>query len=189
MQVFTKAVDAVRRATANAEPSDAPSQSLKYPGSRWVKNRYRYEPSAKCAFIELHPDHVLTPEDWKPLLEAVPGVQKVVLHPKGSKQDQGNVGDHYQTWIFYVYSHLYPKHGMEFELTRHDHMKLLPDRSFTVTAMFKEQPDHVHLLEAWRILRHSLHGKELLPSVVEQYEKELRAKANQGVELDSVTDS
>ena len=44
--------------------------------------------------------------------------------------------------------------------------------------MFKDQPDLEQQLEAWRILRHSLHGKELLPHIVESFDHKLRSKAN-----------
>ena len=49
--------------------------------------------------FEIAADKVLTPDQWKPILE-IQGVERVVLHPKGTKTEQGNPGDHYQEHNF-----------------------------------------------------------------------------------------
>ena len=98
------------------------------------------------------------------------GVDRVFWHPKGSKADQGNDGNHYQPRNFIVHSKLFPGRDMEFELSRHEHMK---DRTkpYTSTAMFRETADELYL-EAWRILAEVCKGKELLPIwVAQQHEK------------------
>ena len=69
--------------------------------------------------------------------------------------------------------------SMEFELTRHNHMK---DENvpFTVTACFKTPPAELRA-EAWRILLHVTAGKQLCPEHVLQYAND--ALARQGKSL------
>ena len=62
---------------------------------------------------------------------------------------------------------------MEFELSRHQHSKD-KRRAFTVTALFKNVGNRAKQLEAWRILRASVAGRELLPVFVEDFETHLR---------------
>jgi hypothetical protein len=90
-------------------------------GSRKQKQRLGYQESSTGGFIELKDS--LAVDAWKVLLEGVQGVKRVVLHPKGSKEEQRNYGDHYQKHNFYVYSSAYPSVGWEFELSRHQHSK------------------------------------------------------------------
>jgi hypothetical protein len=140
-------------------------------GSRREKQRYSYKSSSKGAFIELNSR--LEVDAWKVLLEGVRGVDSVGPHPKGTKADQGNDGDHYQATNFWVTSSIYPTVGMEFELSRHQHSKD-KRRVFTVTALFKNVGSREKQLEAWRILRASVAGRELLPIFVEEFETYLR---------------
>ena len=98
------------------------------------------------------------------------GVDKVFLHPKGSKKAQRNDGNHYQPHNFIVHSKLFPGRDMEFELSRHEHFKD-QTKPFTITAMFRETAEDL-FLEAWRILAEVCKGKELLPIwVAQQHEK------------------
>ena len=96
-----------------------------------MRARYSYGGKTLASFIELTPRflHGLHKDDviqkFRHALQAVPGVSRVIDHPKGSKTQQGNPGDHYQETNFYVYSEENPGRGMEFELTRNDHAKAL----------------------------------------------------------------
>ena len=121
-------------------------------------------------------DGSLEVDAWKELLESVPGVKRVILHPKGSKEEQGNDGNHYQKHNFYVYSSAYPSLGWEFELSRHQHSKD-PRLPFTVTALFKNVGNRAKQLVAWRILCASVAGRELLPKYSEDVMTRLRQLA------------
>jgi len=145
-----------------------------YQGSRKKKMRYEYSGDTWAAFIEWTPraSHGLPSEvieSFRQSLTAVPGVMKVELHPKGSKHDQGNPGNHYQDHNFAVYSNKLPNTYMEFELTRNQHME---NRPFTVSAMYKN-PTWNLIPEAWRILRAACQGKELLPDLVADTENKI----------------
>ena len=129
-------------------------------GSRKPSQRLGYQESSTGGCIEL--DGSLAVDAWKVLLEGVQGVKRVVLHPKGSKEEQRNYGDHYQKHNFYVYSSAYPSLGWEFELSRNQHSKD-PRLPFTVTALFKNVGNRARQLAAWRILCASVAGRELLP--------------------------
>ena len=96
----------------------------------------------------------------------------VVAHPQ-SKAEQNNHGDHYQERNFLVYSQAYPRHGMEFELTKHNHEK----GGSTISACYKTQGNRPRAMEAWRILKHSLAGRELNAQLVEKIDTELRKLA------------
>ena len=41
-------------------------------------------------------DGRLAVDEWKELLESVPGVNRVILHTKGSKEQQENIDNNYQ---------------------------------------------------------------------------------------------
>ena len=96
--------------------------------------------------------------------------------PKGSKEEQGNDGNHYQKHNFYVYSSAYPSLGWEFELSLNQHSKD-PRLPFTVTALFKNVGNRARQLAAWRILCASVAGRELLPKYSEDFETHLRQLA------------
>ena len=74
-----------------------------------------------------------------------------------------------------VYVKGFPKTPIEFELSRNEHMKEMPGRAFTVTALFKEPPPHLHA-EAWRILMYVVSGKELMPVLAQKYCREALAR-------------
>ena len=143
-------------------------------GSWNQKRRLGYQESSTGGCIELKDR--LAVDAWKVLVEGVQGVKRVVLHPKGSKEEQRNYGDHYQKHNFYVYSSAYPSVGWEFELSRHQHSKKA-GLKFTVTALFKNVGTRAKQLAAWRILCASVAGRELLPKYAEDFETHLRELA------------
>ena len=114
-----------------------------YGGSRKVKQRYAYSQKSKAAFVELVPFFRPTAEDFKKLLEGVPGVQEVKW--QSSKSSQNNIGGHYLDSNLLVRGSTGPTY-MEFELTRNQHSDD-PKMPFTVTAMFKDPP-HGYIGEA-----------------------------------------
>ena len=75
-RLFHKALD---DATSNASRPTSGSQSdhVLYGGSRRLKHRYEYSSTSKSAFVECHPSFLPTPEEFKALLEKVPGVTQV----------------------------------------------------------------------------------------------------------------
>ena len=131
--------------------------------------RYIYPRTTLANFIELKfEEPPMRPAEFLELLSAVPGVLTVVPHPK-SKAEQNNYGDHYQERNFLVYSQMYPKHGMEFELTKYNH----ENSGSTISACYKTQIDRPRTMEAWRILKHSVAGREFNAQVVEKIDTEL----------------
>jgi len=154
----------------------SPSQDdPNYPGSRQKRARY----NSSSAFIELtpaasagEPETVI--EAFRQSLTAVRGVDRVDLHPKGSKTQQGNVGEHYQKHNFAVYpaARDRPDTFIDFQLTRHQHSRSGP---FTVSATYKNPPPAL-IPEAWRILRAACACKELLPNVVNEMEEKILKK-------------
>ena len=141
-----------------------------YGGSRKLKQRYQYNQKTMAGFIELSPNYVLTVEQFRQSLTAVAGVERVIDHPKGTKEEQGNRGDHFQLQNFYVYSSIIQDQPVEFFLTCFNHIKD-PTLPYTITAGFRE-PRFVMLPEAWRILREVCKGKELLPDWVASYHQQ-----------------
>ncbi|CAK0874575.1 unnamed protein product, partial [Prorocentrum cordatum] len=85
--------------------------------------------------VELHPQRLLTREEFKTNLLAAPGVLKVVV--KSSKTSQGNRGDHVFEQNLEVHLHREPHVALEFEITRNNHMKHMEGRPYTETAMLK----------------------------------------------------
>ena len=65
-----------------------------YTGSRRRNHRYEYSENSMSAFVELHPSWYPSkeegPQEFKRLLEAVPGVERVEWQT--AKASQGNVG-------------------------------------------------------------------------------------------------
>jgi len=158
------------------QSSMSPSQDdPNYPGSRQKRARY----NSSSAFIELTPaasagEPKTVIEAFRQSLTAVRGVDRVDLHPKGSKTQQGNVGEHYQEHNFAVYpaARDRPNTFIEFQLTRHLHSSSGP---FTVSATYKNPPPAL-IPEAWRILRAACACKELLPNVVNEMEEKILKK-------------
>ena len=133
-------------------------------GSRKVAMRYTYPRTTLANFIGLKfEEYPMRPTEFLELLSAVPGVLSVVPNPK-SKAEQRNYGDHYQERTFLVYSQMYPKHGMEFELTKYNHEQC----GSTISACYKTQSDRPRAMDAWRILKHSVAGRELNAQLVEK---------------------
>ena len=168
-----------------------------YRGSRIQKARYMYEKTVHANFIELSANHRLEPEEFCELLENVQGVKAVTLHDK-SKEEQGNPGaqdpknrtprlGHYQAHNFMVFSTLFPGdcRGMEFELTESLHMRN-PRFPLTISACYKIQATLHRSLEAWRILRAAVSGKELDSNVVSKFEEELKAFISASIEKPTV---
>ena len=164
------------------------AQSLpdEYRRSRLDAHRYTHANTTLANFIELALEHTMEPEDFRALLCKVPGVTAVELH-KCSKHDQGNPNaqdpkartrrkGHYQAQNFMVYSTIFPGIGMEFELTE---SKLSKDKKkpLTISACYKTQPNRFRALEAWRILRTAVAGKELDSRIVAKVDFELRQLA------------
>ena len=117
----------------------------RYRGSRHAAVRYIYRQTTLANFIELKSEQPpMTPAEFFELLSAVPGVLKVVPHPK-SKLEQKKFGHHYQQRTFLVYSQAYPRHGMEFELTTHNHEK----NCSTISALYKTQGNRPRAM-AWQ---------------------------------------
>ena len=142
---------------------------MQYGGSRGLAQRWEYDEGSGAGFVELHPRHTPTDEEFFKMLQQVSGVTHVEWQSSKTSQNNISEGHHFKRNIL-VQSRLGPEsasHPLEFELTRNQHMKdkRLP---FTVTACFKEpSPDLVP--EAWRILTEVIKGKELAPLHFAQY--------------------
>ena len=177
-----RSISAPGSASADYEPSDAD-----YRGNRKTRQRYAYSDHSRAAFIELSPPN-MTVEEFKTRLENVRGVVGVHLHPKGTKTEQNNPGDHYQAHNFMVNSQVFPGKDMEFELSTHNHFKD-KSRPKTVSAMFKETSDEM-FLEAYRILVEVCKGKELVPDWVAQQHQRARNRYREcSVELSGADES
>jgi len=64
---------------------------------------------------------------------------------------------------------------MEFELTTHNHV----NNCWTISALYKSHGNRSLAMEAWRILKHSVAGRELNAGVVEIIDTELRKLAGE----------
>ena len=144
-----------------------------YMGSRKEKARFQYEKTKLAGFVEMshewstakNASTVIT--KFRQALLAVPGVTKVQRHPKGSKVQQGNIGNHFQDHNFVVSSEKTGDRWIEFELTRFTHAAGQPDDwNYTVSACFKPPQKHL-VAEAWRIPFHDCKPNALLPNVVD----------------------
>ncbi|CAK0810847.1 unnamed protein product, partial [Prorocentrum cordatum] len=113
----------------------APGTEAPYAGSRRLAQRYEYKGTSFSGMVELHPQRLLTREEFKTNLLAAPGVPKVL--DKSSKTSQGNRGDHVFEQNLEVHLHREPHVALEFEITRDNHMKHMEGRPYTETAMFK----------------------------------------------------
>ncbi|CAK0881622.1 unnamed protein product [Prorocentrum cordatum] len=155
---------ALRVSQGQAVP--APGTEAPYAGSRRLAQRYEYKGTSFSGMVELHPQRLLTREEFKTNLLAAPGVLKVV--DKSSKTSQGNRGDHVFEQNLEVHLHREPHVALEFEITRNNHMKHMEGRPYTVTAMFKDPPKR-HRAAAWRVPLHVVKGRELLPQHARDY--------------------
>ena len=140
-----------------------------YHGSRRAARRYINEETTLSNFIELKPEEPpMTLAKFWELLCDVPGVLAVQL-------EQKSLGRHYKQCTLLVYSQADPTHGMEFGLDTHSHEK----PSSTISALYKLQGNRSQAMEAWRILKHSVAGRELNAGVVEIIDTELRKLAGE----------
>ncbi|CAK0796267.1 unnamed protein product [Prorocentrum cordatum] len=144
----------------------APGTQAAYPGSRRLRQQYGYKGDSWSGLVELHPDRLLTREEFKANLLAAPGVLKVV--DKSTKTSQGNRGNHICERSLNVRLHREPNLALEFELTRNNHMADMEGRPYTETAMFKDPPKRHHAA-AWCVLLHAVKGRELLPQHARDY--------------------
>ena len=78
-----------------------------YDGSRKQSQRFAHSDNSHAGFIEMFhswstgaPEEVI--EKFRLALQSVQGVQRVEYHPSGSKEQQKNVGNHYQGYNFVV---------------------------------------------------------------------------------------
>ena len=60
----------------------APGTEATYPGSRKIAQRYEYKGNSRAGMVELHPERLLTREEFKTNLLAAPGVLQVTVLPK-----------------------------------------------------------------------------------------------------------
>ena len=138
-----------------------------YPGSRRLRQRFKYKDGSRSAFVELVTSWKPSPEQFKANLAEVPGVVRVEWNT--SKESQGNPShNRYCPQNILVYSEFkgpdFVSRPIEFVLTTNDHMK----KKTTVTAMFKDPPPGM-IGEAWRILLAVTNDKQLLPEVLHNY--------------------
>ena len=140
-----------------------------YHGSRRAARRYINEETTLSMFIELKPEEPpMTLGKFWELLCDVPGVFAVHL-------EQKTWGRHHKQCTLLVYSQPDPTHGMEFGLHTHSDDK----PSSTISAVYKLQGNRSRAMEAWRILKHSVAGRELNAGVVEIIDTELRKLAGE----------
>ncbi|MFO7982137.1 MAG: insulinase family protein, partial [Desulfuromonadales bacterium] len=75
---------------------------------------------------------------------------------------------------FHVFSELFPNEaGIKFLISDQFHMRDVM-ASATISVCFTAQPDEMHVLEAWRILRSSVEGFELHTEIVDELDVQLR---------------
>ncbi|CAK0833447.1 unnamed protein product [Prorocentrum cordatum] len=146
----------------------APGTEAPYAGSRRLAQRYEYKGTSFSGMVELHPQRLLTREEFKTNLLAAPGVLKVV--DKSSKTLQGIGGDHVFEQNLEVHLHREPHVALEFEITRNNHMKHMEGRPYTETAMFKGRellPQHARDNCKSCLTRHGTWEDDVLPEGLE----------------------
>ena len=164
-------------ASAPLRPADLhrPSPSV-YRGSRKEKQRFEYDVKSTAGFVELSPLHVMTAKDLHDALTADPAITRVVHN--STKSSQGNFGNHYMEQNLLAHVVGFPDKPVEFELTRHQHMKPVAGRPFTVTACFKPPPKGMEAV-AWQILLRIVHGMELMPEWARSWARAATKRASQ----------
>jgi len=128
-----------------------------YQGSRLRPNRYMYEDTTNAHFIELG-NMQIGPDTFRALLEQVEGVRLCT-----------DMNDY-----FHVFSELFPDEpGIKFLISDRFHTRdaMAPT---TISVCYTIQPDEMHALEAWRILRSSVDGYELHEEIVKELDAQLR---------------
>ena len=76
-RMFSNALHESQGQALPARGTEAP-----YPGSRRLALRYEYKETSRAGMVELHPERLLTREEFKTNLLAAPGVLKVCVLPK-----------------------------------------------------------------------------------------------------------
>jgi hypothetical protein len=128
-----------------------------YSGSRLQPNRYMYEDTPRAHFIELQ-QLQLEPDFFRVLLEQVKGVRLCT-----------DMNDY-----FHVFAELFPNEpGIKFLISDQFHMRDV-NAPATISVCYTVQPDDMHALEAWRILRSSVEGLELHKEIVDELDFQLR---------------
>ena len=156
----------------SAAPGSASAEE--YGGSRKLAQRFAYKDGSSAGFVELSPMHVWEGADLYKALSADPAVS--FLQYNSTKASQGNRGDHYMEQNILVHMSGFPNKPVEFELTRHQHMKATAGRAFTVTACFKTPPPGMEEV-AWQVLLRITRGKELCPPWVQEYARRSLGRA------------
>ena len=134
-----------------------------YRGDRRLPHRYMYKHTSRASFIELRPN-VLDQSGFMDRLGNVKGVRVTV-----------NFHDH-----ICVFSRLFPDDkAMKFLLSDKDHIQdptdiKDPTETCTLSACYTVQPDNIHALEAWRILRAAVKGLELHREIVDELDTQMR---------------
>ena len=124
--------------------------------------------------MELKSGRSPTEQEFYYALASAPGVERVDW--TSTKTSQNLLGIHYMERNINVWVPGYASNPLEFQLTRHQHMKDAPDVPFTVTACFKQPPLRLHG-HAWRILLHAVQGRELLAAHARGYANRALAKS------------
>jgi hypothetical protein len=128
-----------------------------YAGSRLQPNRFMYEDIPRAHFIEL--DQIrLEPDCFRAFVEQVKGVRVCI-----------DMNDY-----FNVFTELFPNEpGIKFLISDQHHIRDV-NAPATISVCFTVQPDDMHVLEAWRILRSSVAGFELHTEIVDEIDLQLR---------------
>ena len=128
-----------------------------YQGSRRSLHRYLHRRVMLANFIELK-EPGLSQSEFHQCFEHVQGIRVCV-----------DMGHHIS-----VFSCLFPdEKSIDFLISDKNHIRN-ESRPFTFSACYKAQPDEMHALEAWRILRAALHGFELHEEIVDKVDVMLR---------------
>ena len=129
------------------------------PSSASRMNR-RHGANSTAGFVELSPEHVLTPVDLFHKLEAVPGITKVEWQP-AQESPRASQALPAAAQNILVYTDFCGSLPLKFWVHRQHHMSS-PSVPFIVSVCFKA-PSVDMVPEAWRILRTVTTGHELFP--------------------------
>ena len=128
-----------------------------YQGSRRSLHRYLHRHVMLANFIELK-EHGLSHTQFRQCFEHVQGIRAIAETRSCIR----------------VFPCLFPdEKSIDFLISDKNHIRN-ESRPFTFSACYKAQPDELHALEAWRILRAALHGFELHKKVVDKVDVMLR---------------
>ena len=128
-----------------------------YKGSRSVSDRFMWRKTQLACFIELR--ETPTPNSLVPLIAKVSGVRAAVS----------------MTSHVVVFSELFPDEaGFQFVVSDKRHIRDQENLPKTFSLCYTRQPDNVHALEAWRILREAVKGIELHKEIVDKLDIEFK---------------